>query len=464
MAGIGFELRRLLHEDSDLLSRIRGFASAGLVAAGPWLMTIVTLSIVAAVAPFFADRADYEAFRAFITYGFAFSLITVGLVQMSFTRKLADHLYGERFDRLLPAFASACTWVTIIETVIAVIFCIIAGFDLGVAVCGVILFVILSLNWLALIWLSATKDHDAILGAYAKGCALSIAVMVFVGFDVFGLKLPGFGTTTGLIAGYAAGQGLTLAKLVAGIARQMEAGGKPSNEILKSLHSYPRLALVGFLYNAAIWIDQLVLWFSEGTGVYWAMPYHPVYDTCRFFAYLTVLPTLIVNLVIFETSFFECYRRFYGSILHDWPLEDVARNKQKMLETLREGTVRILRVQGAISVLVLCLADPMAEFLALPPYGASVLRACCVGAFFHALLLVNILVLLYFDLRGAALRTTAVFFVTNFGMAFWAVDVGPQAYGVGYAMAAFLALMVGHAQLGKKVDQLELLAFVNREE
>jgi len=118
MAGIGFELRRMIRDEGDLLSRVRGYASAGLVAAGPWIMTIITLSVVTVVAPFFADRIEYEAFRAVVTYGFAFSLIVVGVVQMSFTRRIADLLFAKRYELVLPAFSTAFKWTALVQVAI----------------------------------------------------------------------------------------------------------------------------------------------------------------------------------------------------------------------------------------------------------------------------------------------------------------------------------------------------------
>ena len=50
MAGIGFDLRRLVEQESGLFSRLRAYAAAGLIAAGPWIVTMASLWLVRAAA------------------------------------------------------------------------------------------------------------------------------------------------------------------------------------------------------------------------------------------------------------------------------------------------------------------------------------------------------------------------------------------------------------------------------
>ena len=83
MAGIGFELRRMMDDGQSLMSRVRGYACAGLISSGPWIMTIVTLGVLSAFQFLLSPRSEFEVFRGLITYAFAFSLIVVGVLQMT---------------------------------------------------------------------------------------------------------------------------------------------------------------------------------------------------------------------------------------------------------------------------------------------------------------------------------------------------------------------------------------------
>ena len=42
MAGISFELRRMIDQRQGFLAKVRAYACAGLISSGPWLMTILT--------------------------------------------------------------------------------------------------------------------------------------------------------------------------------------------------------------------------------------------------------------------------------------------------------------------------------------------------------------------------------------------------------------------------------------
>ena len=347
------------------------------------------------------------------------------------------------------------------QLVIGAVFCFLAKMSFDLAVAATLLYVIISLTWLSLVWLSATKDFDAILWAFAKGCLLSTFGVMFFGFDILQIGGSFFGTSAGLLGGYAIGQGLTLALLVRSIVTEMDLGGLPDRSILRSLVVYRRLALIGFFYNAGTWADQIVFWITDGVSVHALVNFHPMYDTCRFFAYVTVIPAMAVNLVRVETTFFEHYRTFYGGILQGFPLDEIRRRKSEMLEALRVGTVRILRTQGAITLLVIVMAPQVVKWLSLPPDAVNVFRACCAGAFFHVLLLITLLILMYFDLRAAAVLVTGIFFTGNLGFALLSIGE-PRLYGLGYCVISFVALALANALLGRSTTKLEFYAFANQ--
>ena len=45
MAGIGFELRKLLRRDS-LLGMMQAYAYAGIISSGPWVLSIVGILVI----------------------------------------------------------------------------------------------------------------------------------------------------------------------------------------------------------------------------------------------------------------------------------------------------------------------------------------------------------------------------------------------------------------------------------
>jgi polysaccharide biosynthesis protein PelG len=453
MAGIGFELRKMIDGGQGLIGAVRGYACAGLISSGPWILTILTLGVLSAFAPFIAEKKEFDVFRGLVTYSFAFSLITVGVVQMTVTRRIADLLYSKKYDEVLPAFNATMMVVGAAQVVVGGFFCWLADLPGNLSFVAVSLYVIVSLTWLTLIWLGVTREFDRVLKAYGLGSL------------VFGILVACLGrpcTALGLLAAWAAGQAVVLTVLVSAILRGLQVGGKRSFAVLNSVKAFPRLMLVGVVYNAAIWIDKIIFWFTDGVGPHPWILFHPMYDTCCFMAYLTVIPALAVNLVRVETSFYECYRAYFGAILGGMPLRIIDARRTDMFANMQQGTIHLIRVQGAITVLVMLFAPQIMAWLELPPTAVRIFRVVCLAAFFHVMLLITVLMQLYFDLRRQALMTSLLFFTLNTVLAIWSVQAGLETYGFGAAIAGLISLIAGYAMLVSALKYLDFYTFTGQ--
>ena len=356
MAGIGFELRRMIDQREGFVAKVRAYACAGLISSGPWLMTILTLTLLNLAGPVMGGTKGYALFRALVTYAFAFSLIFTGVGQMAVTRRIADLLYSQQYDRVLPAFASTLLITGLAHGAIAAGFCYWAGFSITLSFLVMALFAIIGMTWISLIWLSVARQYDEVLRAYIYGTLIAmIGVLVLVVFK----------GTAGILTAYTAGQAYTLVMLIKTITRGMESGGGRDFSVLTSLTGFPKLVAVGLFYNAAIWVDKMIFWFRDGVGPHPLVRYHPLYDTCSFLAYMTVVPALAVNLIRLETSFYEHYRAYYGAILGGTPLSVIDDKRERMLRNLNESVVRLLRVQGAITIVVILFSPVIIDFLEL---------------------------------------------------------------------------------------------------
>ena len=453
MAGIGFELQRMMIDGGGLMNRIRGYACAGLISSGPWLMTIFTLGILSAFGNLLAPRHEFEVFRGLVTYAFAFSLILVGVLQMTVTRRTADMLYTKQHIGVLPAFA-ACMFVTAaVQTAIGALFCLAAGLPLGLSFLAVSLYVIVSITWLSLIWLGITREYETVLRGYALG-----SVVVFLLIGAQGRPMDAHG----LLAAYTAGQGVILLFPLRAVARGLHSTGDRDFRVLTSLKEFPRLMLVGLAYNCAIWIDKMIFWFTDGVGAHPWILFHPLYDTVCFLAYLTVIPALAVNLVKVETAFYECYRSYFGAILGGKPLKIIDERREGLFESMRQGMSRLIRIQGAITTMAIIFAPYFLEALNLPETSVRIFRVVCIGAFFHVMLLITILMQLYFDLRNQALGTTLLFFTTNCLFALWSVLAGVSTYGFGYALSGLISLLAAYVMLTRALRNLDYYIFTSQ--
>ena len=120
MAGIGFELRKLLRRDS-LLGMMQAYAYAGIISSGPWVLSIVGILViglmsVSMVVPEFL----ITQFQVSVTYLVAFSLTITGFVQLAFTRFTSDRLFEKRADIILPNFNGILLWVTLVTRILGI--------------------------------------------------------------------------------------------------------------------------------------------------------------------------------------------------------------------------------------------------------------------------------------------------------------------------------------------------------
>ena len=86
MAGIGFEIRKILERDS-YWSVLRAYGYAGLVSGGPWVLSILSIMMIGVLAVMLGvEQREVNAFQICVTYMMAGSLIWTGGMQLMFTR------------------------------------------------------------------------------------------------------------------------------------------------------------------------------------------------------------------------------------------------------------------------------------------------------------------------------------------------------------------------------------------
>ena len=102
------------------------------------------------------------------------------------------------------------------------------------------------------------------------------------------------------------------------------------------------------------------------------------------------------------------------------------------------------------------------ELSVWPEVAIRIFRLTCLGALFHVLLLITTLVLLYFDLRRQAMLSCLLFLVLNAAGALATLQIGVQSYGLGYALAALIGLVVSFRFLTHGPNELDYQTFTTQ--
>ena len=294
MAGIGFELKRIMRHET-FLSEFTAYLYSAMISSGPWLMSILCLAILGIFRG--SEHASaYEIFRSTVVYTYASSLIFSGIIQLVCTRYLADGLYEQKTDSVLTTFYTCTVFILTFGSLLSGVGLYFFQISTIHKYLGVLLFLVINMIWLTMIFLSAVKDYHSVVFAFAVGAVISVVLVFQMG--------PEMGVEGDLL-GYLIGQAITLFWLIARLLAEFpSAGGFWDQGLLLYFKKFWDLACIGFAFNLGIWVDKFVFWTAPDSSV--IVPYfrtHSLYDSPLFFSYLTIVPTLAMFMLKSKPAF-----------------------------------------------------------------------------------------------------------------------------------------------------------------
>lgn len=454
MAGIGFKLRRLT-QDESLLGYFQGYLSAGLICCGPWILTVLTLSLADLFWSDVSSSGRPNLFRLMIVYAYAFSLVTTGGLQTVVTRYLADRLYAEDPNRHVPTYVALCLLNSPIQAGLAGLGLAFLPMPVAFKVAGVSLYVLVCNTWLLMIFLGAVRAYASILIAFVLGGLASVSFMAI---------LSNY-NELGLLMGFTAGQAVAYLWMLRLLLREFPAPKVPWDfGFLVYFRKYPALGVGGWLLNLGSWIGVFVYWMSSYATVYYGLPsYYPYHDVAVFLALLSIIPALVIFFVKVETDFYEGYRAFFGGITtNKVPYSELQRRKAEMVDTLLSGFSSLLQVQGLVSLLVAAFPDVIFGFMRLPPETVEMTRNCAVGAFFLVIFQCLTTILLYYQAYYEVAVSALVLVLGNLAGAVVSLRLGQWSHGLGLLVGSLLGLWLAYRYLLRVVRNLERITFMQQ--
>jgi uncharacterized membrane protein len=455
VAGIGFELRKLMRRDS-FWGLIRAYGYAGLISSGPWVLSILG---VMGIGIFSINRVASVAVRQFlvsVTYLMAGSLIITGLLQLMFTRFIADRLFEKQEEAVLPNLFGALAVTTVGSGALA-LFLIISffgGLPLSYCALMVIAFVVLCDLWVVVVLLSGLKAYRSVLASFAIGYGTSVGGAML---------LSGRGLA-GLLAGFVAGQVVLLFLLMAAVIRRYPPGQTLVSFSFLSRKSFLSLALTGFFYNLGIWVDKFLFWSNPlvSDPVIGPLRASIIYDIPIFLAYLSIVPGMAVFLVRVETDFAESYDAFYDAVRSGDSLVNIQRLKATLSGAARQGMGDIFKVQGVTLLVLFLIGERFLRFIGISPLYAQLFYVDLVGVGTQVLMLAVFNVLFYLDQRAPVLWLSILFAFSNFVLTMMTQQLGPAFYGYGFALATAITSVSGLVLISRRLEALECDTFMQQ--
>ena len=453
MAGIGFELRRILLKDS-YTSTLRAYIYAGLISSGPWVLSIISVMLIGIVSLGGITPEDQvRQFLVSVTYLMAVSLILTGGLQLYFTRFISDRLYEQKGEIILPNLLGILGLVTVFTGCIGSLL-VVWLFDQSLLFCVLLVtnLVVLCNLWMVIIFLSGMKAYNRILLTMLVG----YAVMIGSGFVLRDYNLEGL--LLALLIGHASLVFMFLYEIL----REYPAERLVSFDFLDRRQVFLSLLFTGFAYNAGVWVDKFIFWFNPATSqeVIGPLRMSLIYDLPIFLAYLAVIPGMAVFLVRIETDFAEAYERLYNAIRGGETLGHIYYLKDQMLLTIRQGLFEILKVQGITIVVLFLWAADILAWLGISHHYLPLFYVNLVGVSIQVLLMALLNVFFYLDKRRIVLELTVLFLLLNALLTMLSQALGPSFFGYGFAVSLLITALTGLLQLSRSLDTLEYETFM----
>lgn len=456
MAGIGFELRRLSRQES-LSSLVAAFGHAAVVAAGPWIITILSLAVITLSMEPVIGREVLATFRTVVIYAFAVSLVLAAPVIIVATRLVADALWRRRPDDVRPllfgAYVLAIAAVGLGVLALVVLFSLSA--DIALALTSMSLLV--ALIWVALSFCGAVRDYLGVTLSFLIGLVVGVVSTIAAALSGGGAAAMALGFTGGLAVTLL---GLT-SRVLATFPSPMPRPEAGVLAILGGFGRYRDLALGALLGTAGVWVDKWVFWFSPvGQRVDGGLLHAPIYDSAMFIASLVIVPSLAAFVVRLETGFFERYQRYYGTIRTHGTLAQIEAARVRLAGYTLDNFVLITVTQAGIAAVLILMGPLIIDALSLQFSQIAILRYGALATVFHFVLIVGTSMLVFFDRRRLFLIVSATFLALNAALTVVTVGFGEDYYGVGYFLAALTTSFLAYHLAVRTFEDLNYLTFI----
>ncbi len=455
MAGIGFELYRILHKGT-MGSILKVFFLGTIIVAGPWILSVMSIYVIQKFA-YSAISENPILFNVTIVYVYAFSLFFFGGVHYVFSRYIADMLYIEDRISTPTALLTAFLLITVISVISSLLFITFNDFS-GLKhpslykISLVFLFTTINLIWIMLVYVSLLKEYNMVFLSYIFGVLASIGGVFYLG-ERYGIS--------GALLGYTAGQFLIIVLLLIVSLRLYPIKKLSFNfELLMYFKKFRYLLLLGMFFNMAIWSDKIIYWFTRGESISGTLyNYYMAYDIPVFIAFISMIPGLVYYLVITEPIFHTAYSKFMKNILQD-NLIAIRENKQSMIVSLKTGLGKLTVFQGAWTVGLILNTEQFLIMMGYTTVDEGIMKLLLIAVFFHLLALTLQTYMLYLELRREAVISSFIYMILNTILTIIFIVSGIEMPGLSYLLSAMMTSFLSAWYLYRKVPEIDFLIFI----
>ena len=456
MAGIGFARRRL--QKKETISGIVASAGhAAMIAAGPWLFTIIALASITLTAERIAGLEVLANFRAIVIYAFASSLVLSAPVTMVTTRLIGDFLWLKQPEKIRPLLIGGL--LIALAAVGAGLGVLLSFFQLGLptSLALAAMSLVVACIWVTITFCGAVRDYSGVTMSFLVG--LAVAMLGAIGLSILGFE------SVGMAWAFTAGLTITwfglVSRVVATFPHPVRDPLEGARAILHAFTPYWTIAVGALLGTVGVWVDKWVFWLSPaGEAVTSGLLHSPRYDSSMFIASLLLIPALSSFVTNLETGFFERYQQYYATIGSHGTLTQIETTRRRLARYTMESLALISVSLVGLAGILLLTAPIIVDALALQFRQIAVLRFGAILAVFQFIFIAASSMLLFFDCKRRYLYVQAAYLVLNAGFAALSIRLGEDYYGAGYLAANLIAALIAYRMVDRTFARLNYLTFI----
>ncbi|WP_345991079.1 exopolysaccharide Pel transporter PelG [Sulfurimonas sp. HSL-1716] len=455
MAGIGFELKRILKKDS-LLSLVKVYGESAILSAGPWVISIIAIFLVGFVNIVNLESfSEVARFQIVITYAIALasSLIITGIIQLPFTRYIADLIFEKKEEEIVPSYFGAIfiSWLLGLPLIIPAVLWVFKGQSPFFLISVIATFLILCGVWISSILAASIKLYKRVVSAYFISYALIVVFSYLYGKNVESLLFI-----------FLTGNATLFTILMTIIIKSYNSTLFMKVNFFFKPNFYWSLGIAGLAYNLGSWVDKFIFWYHPLTGTEVIGKLHAsiVYDIPIFLAYLSILPGMAVFFYRLEVNFSEKYDLYYDAVRNGGTLGLIQRYKNDMIRTVRHAIHEIIMIQGIIDIFLFLTVPTLFKMLNIPHLYLGLLYILTIGAMLQLAFMSILAILYYLDRRAIAMWLSIAFFVLNTVLTLASIYVGPTMFGYGYTVSLLIVFIASLIVIRNELDGLDYETFM----
>ena len=388
------------------------------------------------------DSGELGQVELLITLAYAITLVVSAPIHVVVSRYAADRLYEERLDLVADPLRRALTGTLIGFLALGAVVMAVVGPPTAIAIPAAVLTAIVAAQWLLLGVGGGMSAPAGVLKAFGIGAVTS--VLLAIAFErAFGLGARGY------LFGFTLGQAVALVTMLVRILRDLPAEeSRPEpGSMIAAFREYKLLAASAMLVYLAVWIDKVIAWVFDGSGVAHLL------SSASALAWFAVIPAFAWIYIQVETAFYRMFRRYFGGIESGAGLDELeasARDVHVEAGRLMRGAMGIQLVVLLLGVLA---APHIVRELELAEDATVVLRLSLVAASLQVMTLLGLLLLYYLDLRREACQVALTQLVSIAATTLFARWLGAP-LATGAAFGSFIPAMLALWTVRRAVSTL----------